>query len=148
MSSSSQCNGASAAASSGSTGMPSSRYEGCSGAERSEAYEVGDRVELTFEVREVDESGSVWAQVVQGDGSLNAAFNLFPASARELDAGKRVPRPIKVGDTVHVRRTSYPADLKVLSIFEEWAVTTRESDNPVLRQPISFRLSDLVRVSP
>lgn len=110
--------------------MPSSRYE------------IGDRVELTLEV--VDRTFGLSYPEVHVVGHPNADQR-WVVSEEALDAGKRVPRPIKVGDRVHYKRVVDPATLVVIAIHEGWAWTKRDD---IEKGYASFSVSDLVRVSP
>lgn len=106
----------------------------------SRQYEVGDEIDLRVRAVEFPIRGIVGAKVVYPDGSLSPYQTCF--RTEELDAGKLVPRPIKVGDRVRLG-SSLPGTVRAIFDEDRAAVKWETSWPHYTVQP----LSGLVRVS-
>jgi hypothetical protein len=83
----------------------------------------------------------LWAKAVSPTGALVDILNFFTAG--ELDAGKRVPRPIKVGDRVTWGAGQVRGTVKAIEDDKAWVYCETNGPYDTVRL-----VSDFVRVSP
>lgn len=108
----------------------------------SSPYEVGDEVDLRVRVvSDYPHLGIANVYVGEVVGASGDAFWNIRLHRTQLDAGERVPRPIKVGD--RVREPHIGGVGVVLGI--DGGVAWTKYGSGIRRTPL---VSDLVRVSP